>query len=360
MDLVRMVSGCEPNWIAVKQSTTPPKQKMKPKTMTTPSIINSISRPPLRRGLPRKQQLTRTQAMWIIRGFLFIPLALALAWLALAPAARAVDPPPDGGYPNFNTAEGTDALFSLTDGVGNTAIGSDALYYNTGSANTANGAFALYGNTTGTYNTANGVDALLRNTTGNQNTANGVAALYNNTTGFNNTATGLLALYYNTTGSNNTANGLSALQNNNADNNTATGENVLFSNPTGSGNTADGGSALYSNTTGSSNIALGSEAGGNLTTGDNNIDIGNRGVAAEANTIRIGKAQTQTATFIAGISGATVTGRAVVVNNSGQLGVAPSSARFKDGIKPMHKASEAILALKPVTFHYNWFQKSLR
>src|SRR5207248_3244417 len=36
----------------------------------------------------------------------------------------------------------------------------------------------------------------------------------------------------------------------------------------------------------------------------------------------------------------------------GQLGVAPSSARFKESIKPMDKASEAILALKPVTFHY--------
>jgi trimeric autotransporter adhesin len=42
----------------------------------------------------------------------------------------------------------------------------------------------------------------------------------------------------------------------------------------------------------------------------------------------------------------------VVVNSSGQLGVAPSSARFKEAIKPMDKASEAILALKPVTFRY--------
>src|SRR5437870_4139158 len=105
---------------------------MKAKNMTTPSLFirNSISRPPLRHGLPRKQQLPRTQAMWIIRGFLLIPLALALAWLALAPTARAVDPPPDGGYPNFNTAEGEDALFSLTTGISNTAIGFEALYSN--------------------------------------------------------------------------------------------------------------------------------------------------------------------------------------------------------------------------------------
>jgi hypothetical protein len=88
-----------------------------------------------------------------------------------------------------------------------------------------------------------------------------------------------------------------------------------------------------------------------LTTGHDNIDIGNNGVAGESSTIRIGASQT--ATFIAGIRGATVTGPAVVVNMaSGQLGVTPSSARFKEAIKPMDKASQAILALKPVTFHY--------
>src|SRR5205807_2943273 len=57
-------------------------------------------------------------------------------------------------------------------------------------------------------------------------------------------------------------------------------------------------------------------------------------------------------TFIAGITGAAVTGVAVKVNAAGQLGTAPSSQRFKTEIKPMDKASEAILALKPVTFHY--------
>src|SRR5713101_3267438 len=91
----------------------------------TTTVRTSISRPPLRRGLPRKQQLPRTQAMWIIRGFLFIPLALA--WFALSPTAQAVDPAPDGGYANQNTAEGTDALLNLTTGSGNTAIGFNAL-----------------------------------------------------------------------------------------------------------------------------------------------------------------------------------------------------------------------------------------
>jgi uncharacterized coiled-coil protein SlyX len=97
---------------------------------------------------------------------------------------------------------------------------------------------------------------------------------------------------------------------------------------------------------------LGYLAGQNLTTGSNNIDIGNFGVTGEAGKIRIGTAATQTATFIAGIHGAAVTGSAVVVNSSGQLGVAPSSARFKEAIKPMDQASEAVLALKPVTFRY--------
>jgi len=133
--------------------------------------------------------------------------------------------------------------------------------------------------------------------------------------------------------------------------NTATGWQALFSNK-GDENTANGAFALYSNTTGGSNIALGNSAGFNLTTGDFNIDIGNAGVAGEANTIRIGTSGDQTRTFIAGISGTAVAGAAVKVNANGQLGVAPSSERFKAEIKPIDKASEAILALKPVSFRY--------
>src|SRR5437667_3057749 len=100
------------------------------RTIPSPFVRRSINRPPFRRGLPRKQQLPRTQAMWIMRGVLLIPLALAIACFALLPAARAVDPPPDGGYPGNNTAEGTDALFSLTDGINNTATGFEALFNN--------------------------------------------------------------------------------------------------------------------------------------------------------------------------------------------------------------------------------------
>jgi hypothetical protein len=106
------------------------------------------------------------------------------------------------------------------------------------------------------------------------------------------------------------------------------------------------------NASGSGNTALGSGAGSSLTEGDNNIYVGNPGVDADSGIVRIGTAGTHAATFIAGISGTAVTGTAVVVSSTGQLGVAASSARFKDEIKPMDKVSETILALKPVTFRY--------
>ena len=136
-------------------------------------------------------------------------------------------------------------------------------------------------------------------------------------------------------------------------NNTADGNGALSQLTTGGNNTAQGQGALKGLTTGSNNIAVGFNAGQFLTTGGNNIEIGNIGVAGEANTIRIGKVGTQTGTFVAGIFGSTVaSGVGVIVNSSGKLGTVLSSERFKDAIKPMDKASEAILALKPVIFHY--------
>jgi hypothetical protein len=303
---------------------------------TTPLVKHSISRSPLRCGI------------------FFI--LVALAWFALsAPAQAQRSPAPDGGYPNDNTAEGTDALFSLTTGPDNTAIGFDALFSNTtGDSNTATGSTALTTNTTGVRNTANGFAALQSNTTGERNTATGRAAMVNNTTGNNNTADGHDALFSNTTAIRSTASGSFALfSNTTGPNNTAIGYFALFSNTTGNSNTADGYDSLLNNTTGVGNIALGNFAGANLTTGDQNIDIGNVGVAAEANTIRIGTVGTQTATYIAGITGKTVgKGIPVIIDNTGNLGTANSSARFKDEIKPMGKASEAILGLKPVTFRY--------
>jgi len=311
-----------------------------------------------------------------------------------------------------NTAIGSEALLNDTDGSFNTAIGSEALQDNTtGDFNTATGDIALVSNTTGSKNTATGAVALADNTTGEENTATGSAALLSNTTGNNNTATGKNALLLNTTGSFNTATGSEALQGNPQESSTgsfntangyqalllnttggsntangfgallsnttggfnaANGANALQSNTTGGGNVANGGFALSSNTTGSNNVAegfdalfhttgssnigIGLAAGSNLTTGSNNIDIGNEGVAGESNTIRIGtqgdRVPGQTRTFIAGINGVTVRGTAVFVNANGQLGTTPSSQRFKTEIKPMDKASEAILALKPVTFRY--------
>ena len=278
-------------------------------------------------------------------------ITFALVCFALSPTAQAVVPAPDGGYANNNTAEGTNALLHLTTGSDNTAIGFNALFSNTrGHDNTANGFYALINNTTGYANTATGVVALSSNTTGYDNTATGVQALNNNNAGVNNTATGFAALGNNTTGDNNTATGFSALRfNETGYQNTATGLQALQNNTTGFRNTADGNGALNNNT-GSNNIGLGFNAGANLTTGSNNIDIGNSGAGGESNTIRIGSAQTRT--FIKGISGAVVSGAAVVVNAGGQLGMAPSSARFKQEIQDMDKASDVLLALRPVSFRY--------
>jgi trimeric autotransporter adhesin len=203
--------------------------------------------------------------------------------------------------------------------------------------------------TIGGNNTAAGVDTLYFNTTASGNTATGSAALQRNTTANFNTATGYAALYKNTTGEDNTANGASALFSNT---NTASGAGALYKNEIGSDNTAAGVNALYGNT-GDNNIALGASAGYNCHTGNNNIYIGNAGNRADNNKIRIGTVETHKHTFIAGISGSTVAGGVgVIVDADGHLGTVVSSERYKEAIKPMDKASEAILALKPVTFCY--------
>jgi trimeric autotransporter adhesin len=254
-----------------------------------------------------------------------------------------------------NTAVGAVALFNNTTGSDNTATGADALITNTiGSNNTASGSNALFHNTAGNNNTADGFQALFSNTTGINNTAHGHTALQNNTTGDNNTGVGVNALNSNTEGIDNTASGLNALfGNTSGSENTASGQSALQNNTTGNDNTAIGHDALFNNTTGGNNIAVGHGAGSNLTTGNNNIDIGFFGVAGEANTIRIGTQGTHTATYIAGISGIPLgSGVAVRVNANGQLGTVPSSARFKQNIKSMGDTSDALYALRPVTFGY--------
>jgi uncharacterized coiled-coil protein SlyX len=296
-----------------------------------------------------------------------IPLVLACFGLWLLPTMQAVSPTPDGGYSGANTAEGgSGALFNLTTGTNNTAIGSQALFsLTTGVQNTATGAQALKNNTAD-KNTADGFQALVKNTTGNSNTAEGWRALFQNTTGDRNTASGRAALVSNTTGFENTATGGVALESNTTGNdNTATGFAALNSNTTGALNTASGTGALV-NSTGDLNIGLGFGAGVNLSAGGNNVHIGNVGVATESNIIRIGTEvavrdqfgvihPAHVATYIAGISDAdAIGGEAVFVTSAGKLGTVSvaSSARFKDEIKPMNKASEVILALKPVTFRY--------
>jgi hypothetical protein len=230
-------------------------------------------------------------------------IALAFAWFALSPALRAQECREGCEIGFDNTFLGEDALAPNSTGTGNTAIGSVALQHNTtGNYNTAIGFQTLLGNTIGSFNMANGVQALQNNTTGSFNTANGVEALFSNTTGSNNTATGFEALF---------------------------------------------------STTGNNNIALGFQAGISVGTGSNNIEIGNRGVPGESNNIRIGRRGVHTNTFIAGISGVAVAGGVgVIIDARGHLGTVVSSERFKDAIKPMDKASEAILALNPVTFRY--------
>ena len=254
---------------------------------------------------------------------IILTMIAAFGCFALSQTAQAVVPPPDGGYANRNTAEGRDALFSLTTGMDNTALGFQALY---------NG-------TTASGNTAVGSQALLSNIASTRNVAVGAAALDSLTSGEMNTAVGNVSLEQ--------------------------GVSVNF-------NTALGRHAL-GRTQGDQNTGLGFFAGWNLSDdGTNNIYIGNAGpvpIGTESNTIRLGT-QTGTivtvgnppfeshpmplhkATFIAGISGTALNGTPVLINANGRLGTAPSSARFKEDIKPMDKSSEAILALKPVMFRY--------
>ena len=270
-------------------------------------------------------------------------VTLLLACFGPLRVAQAVVPPPDGGYPGGNTAEGQRALFSLTTGSFNTAVGFLSLTSNTeGQFNTGLGAGALLFNT-GQQNTASGAAALLNNTTGVKNTANGALALFNNINGNSNTANGDGALFANSAGFNNTAIGYNALLNNTtAGDNAAVGTTSLFNNDTGEFNVAVGSQALYNNVGGDSNTAVGDSAGFNLT-GSGNVCIGAgvNGVAGENNITRIRNVYDSVATE-----------RAVYVTSDNRIGTLTSSRRYKDEIKPMEDASKTIHSLKPVRFRY--------
>ena len=320
---------------------------------------------------------TRTQSILIV---------LTLLFLGFLPRVQAVSPPPDGCYPGFTTAEGCNALQFLGAGAGNTGVGWYSLYLvgggnfntgvgagtlvlNTADSNTAVGAAAMLLNSTGTENVAVGTDALVHNDSGayntavgafalftsssgtaSRNTAIGRKALYNNTTGDENTAVGTSgfgggpALFSNTTGRFNTAVGGAALSTNNVGgDNTAVGAGALNDNVEGNENTAVGLNALQRNT-GSSNVALGSNAGNQATTGSDNVYIGYnlQGSAGESNTC-----------YIKSIFGQTAPGgSAVFIDANNKLGTLTSSKRFKEEIKPMDKASDALYALNPITFRY--------
>ncbi|HET6887350.1 MAG TPA: tail fiber domain-containing protein [Candidatus Udaeobacter sp.] len=282
----------------------------------------------------------QTQQTRKLSGFV---IATLLAWVGLLPNTKAVSPAPDGGYPGGNTAEGQNALLSLTAGTYNTAVGlfsllsnqegqfntgvgAGTLLANTAHQNTAIGAGALLSNTAGVKNTANGAFALFGNTAGNSNTASGVGALFNNITGFNNTAIGYNALLSNTT----------------AGDNTAIGTTALFSNTTGEFNIAIGSQALRDNVTGDSNTAIGDSAGFNIT-GSGNVCIGAgvNGFAGESNITRIRNVYESVATE-----------RAVYVTSDNRIGTLASSRRYKEQIKPIEKASETIRSLRPVSFRY--------
>jgi len=270
-------------------------------------------------------------------------IATLLAWVGLLPDTKAVSPAPDGGYPGGNTAEGQNALLSLTAGTYNTAVGVFSLLSNQeGQFNTGVGAGTLLTNTAH-RNTATGAGALLSNSTGVKNTANGAFALFSNADGNSNTASGESALFYNTTGFNNTAIGYNALlSNTTAGDNTAIGTTALFSNTTGEFNIAIGSQALRDNVTGDGNTAIGDSAGFNIT-GSGNVCIGAgvNGFAGESNITRIRNVYESVATE-----------RAVYVTSDNRIGTLASSRRYKEQIKPMEKASETIHSLRPVSFRY--------
>ena len=324
---------------------------------------------------------------------------LVFLCLPFLPQAQAVVPPPDGGYPNFTTAEGQNALLSLTTGAANTAvgwfslksvttgsfntgIGAGTLVLNTGNENTAIGTAALLLNTA-TGNTALGSRALLNNTTGGTlgniqgvdvgpNVAVGQQGLESNTLASANTAVGYQALQSFTTGPVGleqiglcTAVGFQALANATGDGfaNSAFGYHALANNTDGGGNTAIGLQALVDNTLGSGNVAIGNNALSN-STGDNNIALGfNAGSAVTTanNLICIGAfgANVSNSCFIGNIYSNVqpIVGTdpdSVTINSSGRLGRGNvSSRRYKHDIKPMDKASEALFKLKPVSFRYN-------
>jgi len=220
---------------------------------------------------------------------------------------------------SFNSAFGKNALFLNSTGSWNTAIGANTLFANiSGNNNVALGNTALISNSTGSWNTAIGTDAMNQNTTGIYNMANGFQALFSNTTGGFNTAIGALSLYDNTEG------GL----------NSACGAQALYNNTTGDYNTALGTNALFNNESGHNNTALGAEAGSGPWNLINTTAVGYEAVVDSSNKVRVGNAS--------------------VTSIGGQVSWTNlSDARIKNNIQENIPGLSFILALRPVTYHYN-------
>ena len=331
----------------------------------------------------------------------WVLILLAVGSFTLSQVQAAVDTPDPGGKPISNTADGQNALLSITTGIHNSAFGFDAQLSNTeANFNTAVGSVALLLNNP----TASGEAA--------ENTAVGAGALFSNTTGGNGTAVGTFALFSNIDGGGHTAVGHAALASNNASgflsSNTAVGISALVTSTSGGANVAVGEGALLSSATGNANVAIGALAGAAYNADETNnicIGAGTGGTAGENNTIRIGNtagingilisdptilgaqaftiasnlvgggiqfleiiglssisiestlSQTTGASscFVGGIFNQTPTAgsNGVVVGPDNKLADASlSSRRFKKDIAPIDKLSEGILALRPVTFHW--------
>jgi hypothetical protein len=215
------------------------------------------------------------------------------------------------------TASGSTVTHTFMSGTNNIGLGTSSLASVTGGDNTAFGGGALQANTSASANTALGYQA-----------GNGL------TTGGNNTMIGYQSMSNTSSGTTNCAFGFQTLQN-----------------CTGNGNLGIGYTAGSGITSGGTNVALGNAAGSASSIGSNNIYISNAG-AAESNTIRVGGGS-HTSNFQAGVSGVTVTGTAVLVASTGQLGIAVSSRRFKNDIKDMGTDSNSLYKLRPVSFMWD-------
>src|SRR6266542_4178856 len=336
------------------------------------------------------------------RKIMFTTILSALVCFGLCQQVQsATDTPDPGAKPLSNTADGTNALLSLTSGLYNSAFGFDSLL---SASNTS-------------FNTGVGAGTLILNNgdptagEGVQNTAVGAGALLSNTTGGSNTAVGAFALLSNVDGGGHTAVGIGALEHNNASgflaSNTAVGVSALVTSTSGGANVAVGEGALLSSDTGSANTAIGALAGVSYSADESSnicIGAGTTGSAGDDNTIRIGDnlpsggigvldggpaanfivignglntqgivigtligfgnvsigngLQTTTGASTCNIGGIfnqtpPAGSHTVTVGPNNQLADATlSSRRFKKDIAPIDKISEGILALRPVTFHW--------